>query len=101
VLPLFASNPVLLFADKSAAVRFAAKTPGSYITRAQTGGYMVLYDREARRNPVTFAQYGRAVALHRRGAHDEGGAIIHATPPALRSKYAAKIARIKKQRRGT
>lgn len=49
-------------------------------------------------NPVTFAQYGRAVAEHRRGAHDEGGAIIHATPPATRSRYAREIARIKKQR---
>jgi len=94
-------NPIALFPTRAEAQRFASKTPGSFITAAQSGGFAVLYDREARRNPVTYAQYGRAVAEHRRGAHDEGGAIIHATPKPLRSKYAAQIARTKKERRGT
>jgi hypothetical protein len=49
-------------------------------------------------NPPTFAQYAHGVAEHQRGAHDEGGVIIHSTPPAMRSRYAKKIASIKKQR---
>lgn len=53
------------------------------------------------RNPApTFPQYAHGVAIHRRGAHDEGGAIIHATPPALRRKYAQQIADVKRERRG-
>jgi hypothetical protein len=54
-------------------------------------------------NPAapTYAQYGFAVASHRRGAHDEGGAIIHATPKNLRHKYAKQIAATKRARRGS
>ncbi len=48
----------------------------------------------------TYEQYARAVSLHVRGAHDEGGAIIHATPPAKRSEYARRIA-AEKRKRGT
>jgi hypothetical protein len=48
----------------------------------------------------TFQQYVHGVTTHRRGAIDEGGAIIHATPKAKRSEYAGKIADIKQQRRG-
>lgn len=59
-------------------------------------------EKFSRHNPAaaipTFAQYSFGVAHHRRTAHDEGGAIIHATPAARRSKYAREIARIKKQR---
>jgi hypothetical protein len=52
-------------------------------------------------NPApTYAQYVHGVSIHQRGAHDEGGAIIHATPPELRSRYAQQIARTKRQRRG-
>lgn len=57
-----------------------------------------------RHNPAapTFAQYAFAVSIHdkKTHAHDEGGAIIHATPPALRREYAARIAETKRGRRG-
>lgn len=43
----------------------------------------------------TFSQYAWAVSNHRRGAHDEGGAIIHATPRHKRIEYARRIADIK------
>lgn len=46
----------------------------------------------------TFQQYAWAVAQHSRGAHDEGGAIIHATPVDLRSEYARRIAGVKRER---
>lgn len=54
----------------------------------------------------TFAQYGWAVAQHCGGSnarhhcgdHDEGGAIIHATPPDVRREYADKIAALKSRR---
>jgi len=49
----------------------------------------------------TFAQYAHGISIHRRGAIDEGGAIIHATPPAVRSRYARQIARIKAERKGS
>jgi len=48
--------------------------------------------------PPTYAQYAHGVSIHQRGAHDEGGAIIHATPAALRSQYARKIAATKRRR---
>jgi hypothetical protein len=44
----------------------------------------------------TFQQYAWAVANHSRTAHDEGGAIIHATPRRLRVEYAQRIAGIKR-----
>lgn len=40
----------------------------------------------------TFQQYTWAVVNHTRGAHDEGGAIIHATPKHKRVEYARRIA---------
>jgi hypothetical protein len=69
-----------------------------------------------RRNPdvPTFKQYAWAVTQHQKGdyigsqqgfpefsegAHDEGGAIIHATPPAVRREYAARLAQSRKRRR--
>ena len=57
-------------------------------------------DTVIRQNPEvpTFAQYAWAVSQHTRGAHDEGGAIIHATPKDARHEYADKIARIKRGR---
>lgn len=48
----------------------------------------------------TYQQYLRAVSIHQRGSHDEGGAIIHATPPELRAEYARRIA-AEKRKRGT
>lgn len=59
------------------------------------------YGEAIAKNPTpTFQQYGFAVAHHQRGRHDEGGEIIHATPPAIRSQYAERIAEIKRGRRG-
>lgn len=63
-------------------------------------------DQVMRRNPEipTFAQYTWAVQHHCEGqkdhcgAHDEGGAVIHATPESKRREYADKIARIKRGR---
>ena len=52
-------------------------------------------------NPApTYKQYAHGVSIHQRGAHDAGGVIIHATPAALRSKYAKFIAETKRKRRG-
>lgn len=47
----------------------------------------------------SFAQYAWAVSNHSKGAHDEGGAIIHATPKRKRVEYAKRIAGIKDSRR--
>lgn len=41
----------------------------------------------------TFDQYMWAVSNHSRGAHDAGGAIIHATPKHKRIEYAKRIVR--------
>jgi hypothetical protein len=46
----------------------------------------------------TFQQYLWAVTHHTRGGHDEGGAIIHATPRAKRIEYAQRIAAFKRSR---
>jgi hypothetical protein len=60
-------------------------------------------DRIERENPApqvpTFGQYAHGVAMHQRGQKDEGGKVIHATPPAIRSEYARRIAAIKRGRR--
>ena len=47
----------------------------------------------------TFDQYRWAVSHHSRGAHDEGGAIIHATPRHKRIEYAQRIANFLATRR--
>ena len=49
--------------------------------------------------PPTYQQYAWAVAHHDRGAHDEGGAIIHATPRSKRIEYARRIAETRSERR--
>jgi hypothetical protein len=46
----------------------------------------------------SFEQYAWAVSNHSRGSHDEGGAVIHATPKSKRIEYAARIAGIKAER---
>lgn len=46
----------------------------------------------------TFEQYLWAVSNHSRGAHDEGGAVIHATPRRKRIEYAQRIAGFKATR---
>src|SRR5208282_3631180 len=46
----------------------------------------------------TFQQYAWGVAHHQRGAHDEGGAIIHATPRHKRIEYARRIAETRAER---
>jgi hypothetical protein len=46
----------------------------------------------------SFEQYAWAVSNHTRGAHDEGGVIIHATPKHKRIEYARRIAGIKTAR---
>lgn len=48
----------------------------------------------------TFAQYAWAVSNHDKEthAHDEGGAIIHATPKHKRIEYARRIADLKSKR---
>ena len=55
------------------------------------------------RNPgaANLAAYAEAVANHTRGAHDAGGAIIHATPKAKRREFAAMIADTKRARYGS
>lgn len=60
------------------------------------------YAERIAKNPAeapTLAQYAHAVTIHKRGAHDEGGKIIHATPPAIRSQYARQMAVYKRKRR--
>jgi hypothetical protein len=47
-----------------------------------------------RKNPgaVNLAQYVQAAVDHSRGAHDEGGKVIHETPKAKRREFAREIA---------
>lgn len=46
----------------------------------------------------TLAQYVQAAVEHQRGKHDAGGAVIHATPKARRSRFAREIWRLRRQR---
>lgn len=88
---------VLLGIDKGDAGK---ATAAIYATPPDTrANYAERIERNRAKNPPTFGQYAHAVSIHRRGARDEGGAIIHATPKNLRHRYAMKIAKIKRDRR--
>lgn len=83
--------------------RAEAEKEGRAIRKKEGMNYRVKITRDVR-NPEDvpdFKQYAFGVSIHKRGAKDEGGKIIHATPPATRSSYARKIAEIKRSRRGT
>lgn len=59
------------------------------------------YSNPPKHNPSeipTFQQYAWAVSHHSHKAHDEGGAIIHATPRSKRIEYAKRIAELKHSR---
>lgn len=85
------------------AIRMLQATPANKRTK---------YARALKNNPPanknktvpTYQQYALATTMHcvgqepHCGAHDEGGAIIHATPPEVRRQYARRIAREKKSR---
>lgn len=45
----------------------------------------------------TLREYVEAAVSHRRGAHDEGGRVIHETPPERRSEFAKEIWRRRRQ----
>ncbi len=49
--------------------------------------------RTAQYNPgaKTLGEYLNAILTHTRGAHDEGGRIIHETPKGKRASYASEI----------
>lgn len=72
---------------------------GAAFKRIGAGVPTVQYNPAAGGAP-TFQQYAWAVANHERGAFDEGGAVIHATPRHKRIEYAQRIAETKRQRRG-
>lgn len=88
-----AANP---FKSEAQRRKFFAMAERGEISKATLEKFM-------RDNPAgpSYAQYGFAVASHKRGAHDEGGEIIHATPAALRHRYALQIAATKRERRGS
>jgi len=46
---------------------------------------------------ANLAQYVQAALEHRRGAHDEGGEIIHETPEGKRREFAKEIWRRRRQ----
>jgi hypothetical protein len=52
-----------------------------------------------RKGVPTFEQYLWAVKHHSKRAHDEGGAVIHATPKHKRIEYARRIASFKASQR--
>jgi len=46
----------------------------------------------------TLAEYVQAAVEHRRGAHDEGGRIIHETPKVRRRAFAEEIWKRRRER---
>jgi hypothetical protein len=59
---------------------------------------MIAKARNPKPETPTYQQYAYAMTIHTRGSHDEGGKIIHATPPAKRSEYARQIAAGKRRK---
>lgn len=45
----------------------------------------------------TLSEYVEAALSHRRGEYDEGGRLIHETPPERRSRFAHEIWRRRRQ----
>lgn len=76
----------------------AAVLQGTTQAKREAFGRLIAAARNPQPHTPTYAQYAYAVSIHRRGAHDEGGAIIHATPKATRSRYARQIAAGKKRK---
>jgi hypothetical protein len=89
---------VMLGRSRDMSLRSAIQTVQgtSHVNRAA-------YARGLKTNPgaETLGAYMSAVVDHRRGAHDQGGRIIHETPKARRSRFAREIARIKAERYGS
>lgn len=56
------------------------------------------YNPEGKHKPPTFQQWAWGVSHHVRGAHDEGGRIIHATPRHLRIEYNRRIWDLRRER---
>ena len=54
--------------------------------------------RQFNHGATTLAEYSQAAADHVRGSHDEGGRIIHETPPARRRAFAQEIWRRRRER---
>jgi hypothetical protein len=82
--------------------KFFAMASRGEISRSTLDRWMKHYGPTVNPEEVpSFKQYAFGVSTHVRGAHDEGGKIIHATPPATRTEYAERIAAIKRSRRGT
>lgn len=62
--------------------------------RAQFARELAEHRKRWEKNPASYPQYEQylwAVRNHTRGQQDEGGAVIHAVPPAVRSDYARRI----------
>ena len=94
---------LILRGDRRGNVQRAAKVLQA-IPESKRWEYIERIREAGKVNPEhipTFAQYGFATTIHdkKTHAHDEGGAIIHATPKRIRSLYAREIARRKRERR--
>ena len=74
-------------------------TLGAEMAKTGEGRRTVQYN-PASGGAQTLGEYMQAVLQHTRGAHDEGGKIIHATPKARRKKFASEIWRTRSARSG-
>jgi len=83
----------LCWACKSCNTRDGAKK-----ARLGIGKRTRQYNPDKKGGAKNIAEYAIAAASHTRGAHDEGGAIIHHTPKSKRRFYAREFADIKRQR---
>jgi hypothetical protein len=92
---------VLIGAEKGSVKRATAIVKATSPSRRADFARQI--EKRIRKNPAppSYEQYVHAVTTHSRGSHDEGGKIIHATPPALRREYAQQIASLKASRRGS
>lgn len=97
--------PRLLNGEKPSAGR-CLDVPGAHAAgrhAPRPGGSIPSMGKKPKRgNPPrepTYQQYLWAVKAHVRGAHDEGGKVIHATSPERRSEYAGRIAEWKRRSR--
>ncbi len=64
---------------------------GAEMARTGQGRRTVQYNPKSTGGAQSLGEYINAVLQHTRGAHDEGGKIIHATPKWKRQEYASEI----------
>ena len=85
--------------DSPANLRWLCKACNTRLGLAMARAGRGIRTRQYNPGARTLGEYVSAAVKHKRGAHDEGGRVIHDTPKYLRSAFAQEIWHRRRQRR--